>query len=141
MATTDTKQTTTDELIAYLGSLTSEQLAVVDGWVATHVPPRKVWGWEMIASEIDVCRSVAIGYADLAFDPLPVEYLRGRVWAYAGALRSWMRRQNVPYRLRMALREEGKAKNAAKANSVQAKATSAKRRAGPKVADDAGPAA
>lgn len=116
-------QPTIAELHAYLASLDSAMLVEADGWLATHVPPRKVWGVEAIAKEIDVARSTAALAIERLRDPLPVEYYGDRVWAYASALRAWMRRNSLPYQVHKALLAKGRARTKAKtANAVSKRA-------------------
>lgn len=101
--------TTIAELHAYLASLDSTMLVEADGWLATHVPPRKVWGWVAIAEEIESSERSARTYQERKRDPLPVEYYNGRVWAYASALRAWMRRNSVTYEVHMRSLKRAKA--------------------------------
>lgn len=119
MSTNKAQTVTTEELHTFLANLTSEQLIEAEGWIATHVPPRKVWGIRRIAEELGVSTYMVNECAVRAFDPLPVEYFEDRAWAYASALRAWIRRQNVPYAVRVALRAQGYAQ-------VQAKTTDAR---------------
>lgn len=87
-------------------------------------PPRRVWGWKEIAKELDVSSvTTAQGYAERNRDPLPIEYGHKGVWAYASALRDWVRRQNVPYRVHL---ERVRMKAAAK--TAPARAAAAARR-------------
>ncbi len=99
---------TSAEILEFLQALTSEQLVEADGWMATHVPQRKVWGFKEIAAELGTSRRITNGYASRDFDPLPVEYGHLGIWAYVSALRAWMRRQNVPYAVRLAAWQQGR---------------------------------
>ncbi len=89
-----------------------------------RVLARRVWGWKEIAKELDVSSvTTAQGYAERNRDPLPIEYGHKGVWAYASALRDWVRRQNVPYRVHL---ERVRMKAAAK--TAPARAAAAARR-------------
>jgi hypothetical protein len=53
--------------------------------------------WKEIASELGVSVRTAQSYAVRNIDPLPVRIGHRGVWADTGAVRSWARRQDMPY--------------------------------------------
>lgn len=99
----------------------------------TATPPaptealRKVWGWDAIATECGYSVTSARYDARRDYDPLPVEHGHRGVWAYALALRDWIRRQNVPYKVHLRLKASAKAAHAAR--SQKARETAASQRA------------
>lgn len=109
------------EIATYLSSLDAAGLAEAEAWIAKHVPPRKVWGWVAIADEIGLGTTVARESAKRASDPLPIEVYEDRVWAYASALRAWVRRQNRPYQEHLRMLEEAGDRRTAKTRAATQK--------------------
>lgn len=68
--------------------------------------PLRLFGWKDISAALDVSDRHARDLASRNRDPLPVEVGHKGVWAYATALRDWMRRQNVPYQVHRAIAAE-----------------------------------
>lgn len=122
------QQCISPKVAGFLAALSAPELAEVDAWMAVNVPPRRVAGWKEIALEIGYHPTVAWRFATRTFDPLPVEYdlVGDGVWAYASALRAWLRRQNVPYALRVAAIAQGRERRRGK--TAAARAARAKRR-------------
>ena len=71
-----------------------------------HPEPIRLFGWKDISAALDVSDRHARDLASRNRDPLPVEVGHKGVWAYATALRDWMRRQNVPSVVHRALAAE-----------------------------------
>lgn len=108
--------------------------------VATGLePPRRVWGWKEVAAELEVSVKTAQTYAQRNRDPLPVECGHRGPWAYASALRDWVRRQNVPYSVHVEARRAQASKAKARARRgdtmATARAALAAKRAAAKAAE------
>lgn len=119
------------EVVTMVAALPEEQVRALRAYLAANDtdPPRRCWGWKEIAAELHVAVRTAKEYDARKRDPLPTEHGHLGVWAYATALRDWVRRQNMSHQAHLevvrARRDVLAAK--AKAKTAPARAALAKR--------------
>lgn len=111
------------EVLAAVAGLTAEQWALLATLAAANdtSPPRKLYGLKEVSAYMAVSRTTVKEFYRRERDPLPLEHGHRGMWAYATALRDWMRRQNVPYGIHLAKEKAEREKRARRTEAAREK--------------------